>query len=265
MHDNDRFYGIHDFVAAVRLGSFAAAAASRGVTASGVGKSVSRLESRLGTKLLHRTTRRLALTQEGTAYYDMCVQMLDDLEEMESSLATGRQSQHPRLNLAVTFTDRTVNLVDERVDLAVRIGALNNDADLVARRLGTQRLLICAAPSYLARHGAPLRREQLAEHDCIVGWRKQGPPTWLLRTADGGAIAQPIRVRHEFRDGQAMLGAVLAGAGLCQLPTWLIDTHLRSGAMVPVLDDYAGGEMPIHAVWPVTRDLKPNCAPPSTR
>lgn len=284
MHDNDRFDGIHDFVAAVRLGSFAAAAAARGVTASGVGKSVSRLESRLGTKLLHRTTRRLSLTQEGTAYYDLCVQMLDDLDEMESSLATGRQSpagrlrvdlpaafgrlhvlptlldfaaQHPRLNLAVTFTDRTVNLVDEGIDLAVRIGALNNDADLVARRLGTQRLLICAAPSYLARHGAPLRREQLAEHDCIVGWRRQGPPTWLLRAADGGAIVQPIRVRHEFRDGQAMLGAVLAGAGLCQLPTWLIDTHLRSGALVPVLDDYAGGEMPIHAVWPVTRYLKP--------
>jgi DNA-binding transcriptional LysR family regulator len=284
MTDNDRFDGIYDFVAAVRLGSFAAAAAERGVTASGVGKSVTRLESRLGTKLLHRTTRRLALTQEGTAYYDMCVQMLGDLEEMESSLSTGRQSpagrlrvdlpaafgrlhvlptlldfaaQHPRLDLAVTFTDRTVNLVEEGVDLAVRIGALNNDADLVARQLGTQRLLICAAPAYIARHGAPLTREQLGEHDCIIGWRRQGPPAWMLRAPDGDTIAQPIRVRHEFRDGQAMLDAVLAGAGLCQLPTWLIGTHLQSGELVTVLDEHAGGEMPIHAVWPVTRYLKP--------
>lgn len=286
MHDNDRFDGIYDFVAAVRLGSFAAAAAERGVTASGVGKSVSRLEARLGTKLLHRTTRRLALTEEGAAYYDLCVQMLDDLDHMESSLGSGPQApagrlrvdlpaafgrlhvlptlldfaaQNPRLDLAVTFSDRTVNLIEEGIDLSVRIGALNNDADLVARRLGTQRLMICAAPAYLAQHGTPAKREQLEEHDCIIGWRRQGPPTWMLRAGDGSVaeIAQPIRVRHALRDGQAMLDAVLAGAGLCQLPTWLIDAHLQSGALVPVLDEYAGGEMPIHAVWPVTRYLKP--------
>ncbi len=284
MHDNDRFDGIYDFVAAVRLGSFAAAAAERGVTASGVGKSISRLEARLGTKLLHRTTRRLALTQEGTAYHDMCAQMLDDLDELESGLTTGRQTpagrlridlpaafgrlhvhptllalclRHPRIDLSVTFTDRTVNLVEEGIDLAVRIGAMNNDADLVARRLGTQRLLICAAPSYIARHGTPLARDELTKRDCIVGWRRQGPPTWMLKEADGTSIAQPILVRHEIRDGEAILYAALAGAGLCQLPTWLIDAHLESGALVAVLDEYAGSEMPIHAVWPVTRYVKP--------
>ncbi|PIF09226.1 LysR family transcriptional regulator [Janthinobacterium sp. 13] len=284
MHNDDRFDGINDFVMTVKLGSFAAAAAAQGVTASGVGKSVSRLEARLGTKLLHRTTRRLTLTPEGRTYYDMCVQMLEDLEATEHGLIVGQQvptgrlrvdvpaafgrrhilptllalaEQHTGIELAVTFTDRTVNLVEEGIDLAVRIGALNNDADLVARQLGTQRLLICATPSYLARHGTPQVRDDLARHDCIVGWRRQGPAVWLLREADGSSTEQAIRVRHALRDGEAMLAATLAGAGLCQLPTWLIDAHLASGQLVPVLQQHAGGEMPIHAVWPATRYVKP--------
>lgn len=284
MQNGDRFDGIHDFVTAVRLGSFSAAAAELGVTGSGIGKSVSRLEARLGTKLLHRTTRRLTLTQEGTTYYNACVQMLGDLDETESGFSTGHESpagrlridlpaafgrrhvlptllalaaRYPRIDLSVTFTDRTIDLVNEGVDLSVRIGMLNNDGDLVARQLGTQHLLICAAPAYLARHGTPVAREELMQRDCIVGWRRQLPMTWLLKEADGTATEQAIAVKHEFKDGEAMLSAVLAGAGLCQLPTWLIDEHLQSGALVPVLDQYSGGIMPISLVWPKTRYVKP--------
>lgn len=281
MQNHDRFDGINDFVMAVRLGSFSAAAAQLGVTGSSIGKSVSRLEARLGTKLLHRTTRRLTLTQEGTTYFAACTQLLGDLDETESSMTTGQQApegrlridlpaafgrrhvlptllslaaQYPRLDLAVTFTDRTVDLVSEGIDLAVRIGKLNNDADLVARRIGTQRMVICAAPSYVALHGAPREREELATRDCIVIWRLA---TWFLKEPDGTTTHETVHARHAFRDGEAMLNAVLAGAGLCQLPTWLVDEHLQSGALVTVLDQFAGAEMPIHILWPRTRYVKP--------
>jgi DNA-binding transcriptional LysR family regulator len=283
MHSDDRFDGINNFVTVVRLGSFSAAAATLGVTGSGVGKSVSRLEARLGTKLLHRTTRQLTLTQEGTTYYNACLQVLGDLDETESSLSSGLQppagrlrvdlpaafgrrhvlpallalaAQYPRVDLSVTFTERTVDLINEGIDLAVRIGTLGKDADLVARRLGTQHLRICAAPSYLERHGSPIDKDELTQRDCIVGWRHQAPATWLLKECDGTETKQAIGVKHEFRDGEAMLSAVLAGAGLCQLPTWLIDEHLQSGALIPVLGQYAGGEMPIHVIWPRTRYVK---------
>lgn len=284
MHDNDRFDGIYDFVAAVRLGSFAAVAAERGVTASGVGKSVSRLEARLGTKLLHRTTRRLTLTQDGSTYYAVCLQVLDDLDESENGMSTGHQSptgrlrvdlpayfgrrhvmptlialsaKYPRIDLSVTFTERKVNLVDEGVDLAVRIGSLDNDADLVARRLGTQRLVICAAPSYLEKHGVPESKDELTQRDCIVGWRSRQRATWLMRESDGTVLEQPVAGRHEFGDGEAMLAGVLAGCGLCQLPTWLVREQLLSGSLVPVLGQYEGAEMPINLIWPVTRYIKP--------
>lgn len=284
MLSNDRFDGIYDFVATVRLGSFAAVAAEKGVTASGIGKSVTRLEERLGTKLLHRTTRRLTLTQEGATYYAVCLQILDDLGEAENGMASGQQSpagrlrvdlpayfgrrhvlpvlvglieQYPRIDLSVTFTERKVDLVDEGIDLAVRIGELENDADLVARRLGTQSLVICTSPAYLAKKGTPLIKDDLLQWDCIVGVRARKRPTWLLREADGAVTEQPVAGRYEFGDGEAMLAAVLAGCGLCQLPTWLVRDHLLDGSLTTVLTQYDGAEMPIHLIWPVTRYIKP--------
>lgn len=279
-----RFAGLAEFVATARTGSFTAAAASLGVTGSAVGKSVSRLEARLGTKLLHRTTRRLTLTAEGQEYLDACHRILDDLDGVEIGITTGRDTpvgtirlnlpaafgrrhimptllqltaQHRHLDLSVMFTERTANIIDEGIDLAVRIGTLGNDSDLTAKRLGTQRLLICASPAYLAEHGAPITAEDLTQHDCIIGWRRIPRPIWLLKDASGAFVPQEVNVRHEFSDGEALMQAVLAGGGLCQLPTWLIDDHLASHALVPVLERFAGAEMPIHAVWPSSRYLQP--------
>lgn len=280
----DRFSGLTEFVAVMRTGSFAAAAASLGVTGSAVSKSVSRLEARLGTKLLHRTTRRLTLTAEGQEFLDACHRILDDLDGTEIAITSGRDTpvgtlrlhlpaafgrqhvmpvllaltaEHRRLDLSVMFTERTADVVGEGVDLAIRIGTLGNDADLTARRLGTQRLLICASPAYVAAHGAPATPEDLTRRDCIIGWRRIPRPTWLLKDASGAVLPQEVNVRHEFSDGEALVQAVLAGQGLCQLPTWLIGEHLASGALVPVLDEFAGAEMPIHAVWPSSRYLQP--------
>lgn len=284
MSIGNKFDGLTEFAEAVRAGSFSAAAVVLGITASAVGKSVSRLEARLGTKLLHRTTRSLTLTNEGEAYLAACMNVLDELESAEGTIAVGRSVPvgrvridlpgafgrqhvlstlldlsrlHPRLDLSVTFSERLVDIFAEGTDVAVRIGELRDDNGLAARRLGSQRLVICAAPSYLAENGIPLEASELLYRDCIGGMRRDQRMAWLLKSPDGATLPQEVRGRHEFSDGQAMVDAVLAGCGLSQLPTWLVDEHLRSGTLVPVLEDCAGAEMPIHVVWPQSRYMKP--------
>lgn len=280
----NRFDGVAEFAETVRAGSFTAAAMTFGVTASAVGKSVSRLEARLGTKLLHRSTRSLTLTNEGEAYLATCLNILEELESAESTLAVGSSVPvgrvridlpgafgrrhvlphllelsrlHPKLDLSVTFSERMVDILAEGTDLAVRIGELRDDTGLAARRLGAQRLVICASPDYIARHGSPVAPEELLERDCIGGLRRDQKMTWLLKPDDGSLLKQEVRGRHEFTDGEAMVEAVLAGCGLSQFPTWLVAHHLESGALVPVLADFAGAEMPIHLVWPQSRYMKP--------
>jgi len=279
-----RFDGIPEFVETARTGSFTSAAALLDVTASAIGKSVSRLEARIGTKLLHRTTRRLTLTAEGEAYLQSCLTILGELDGAERGLAAGRATPvgrvridlpaafgrrhvmpvltglpvlHGGLDLTVMFTERTSAIVDEGVDLAVRIGALDDDSDLVARRLGTQKLLICAAPKYIEQYGMPQTAVELMQRDCIIGWRRKPRATWLLQSDEGQDRLQEVHARHEFSDGDAMVDATLAGCGLCQLPTWLVAGHLRSGTLVPVLEQFAGSEMPIHAIWPRSSYIQP--------
>lgn len=275
--------GIREFILAAQLQSFTAAALQLGVTSSAVGKSVSRLEKRLGIKLLHRTTRKLSLSSEGEIYLATCLRVMEDLQQTEGSLTTGHVEprgrlridlpaafgrrhiapviielarRHSQLDLAMTFGERTVDLVAEGIDLAVRIGELNDDPDLVARRLGDQYLVICAAPDYLRSHPPVRDKADLLEHDCIIAWRKGLRASWLLQGPDG-VEHQEIRVRHEFGDGEMMLKATLEGRGLCQLPTWLVRDHLVSGELKTVLDDYAGARMPIHVIWPKTRYIQP--------
>lgn len=276
--------GLIEFTSTVQHGSFTAAARQLGMTGSAVGKSVSRLEKRLGTKLFHRTTRRLTLTNEGSEYFDTAARVLGDLEDVEQALAIRREAptgtvrlelpgafgrrhvlpllnelsqRFEQLDFSVMFSERTADIVAEGVDLAVRIGRLEDDADIVASRLGTQRLVICASPAWIARHGRPETPEALMSHDCIVGWQRRDRPRWLLRNAEGHLVAHTVRARHEFSDGEAMVSATLAGAGLCQLPTWLIADELTKGRLTTVLDEYAGAEMPIHVLWPANRYLRP--------
>ncbi|MFG0761434.1 LysR family transcriptional regulator [Aeromonas mytilicola] len=272
----DPFLSVRHFVAVARTGSFTAAALGLGLTGSALSKSIVRLEARLGVKLLHRTTRRVSLTPEGEAYLASCLQAIRVLEEAEQSLASGKQSpsgrvridlpaafgrrhvlpillelagQHPQLDLSVTFNERKVDLIEANIDLVVRIGALEDQADLVARRLGEQRLIICGAPSYLARRGVPLTPDELSRHDCIIDWRAGHRHGWLFSNGAGKTEARDIPVRYEMGDGEAVRAAALAGLGLVQVPTWLVNEQLGSGALVSVLDDHSGGEMPINLLW----------------
>lgn len=279
----DRFAGIREFVAAVDGGSLTAAADTLGVTGSAVGKSISRLEARLGVQLLHRTTRRLDLTTEGEAYLASCRRILDELDEAETLLTTGRRQpigrlrvdlpttfgrrhivpallklaqRHARLDLSITLRDRAVDMVSEGIDLAVRIGMLEDYPDLIARKLGEQRLVICAAPAYLKRHGTPAARADLAKHDCLIGWQRGSRPEWLLSNVAGEAQYYEIPPRHALTDGDALLCACLTGCGLAQLPGWLAREALAEGSLIEVLPEFAT-TMPIHAIWQKTRHLQP--------
>jgi DNA-binding transcriptional LysR family regulator len=281
---DDRFAGIREFVLAIEKGSFTAAAAHLGVTGSAVGKSISRLEARLGVQLLHRTTRRIDPTSEGEAYLLSCRRIMEELDQAEAFLATGHRepigrlridlpttfgrrhivppllalaSRHGRLDLSFLLRDRAADLVAEGIDLAVRIGALGDYPDLVARRLGEQHMVICASPAYLARRGTPVSHADLSRHDCLVGWRRGARPAWLLKDESGTIGPLEVPVRHELPDGDAMIDACLAGCGLAQFPAWLAGDALRAGALTQVLQGLSGGAMPIHAIWQKTWHLQP--------
>ncbi len=281
---DNRFSGIRELVETVDAGSFAAAGLKLGLTGSAVGKVISRLEARLGVQLLHRTTRRLDLTTEGEAYLVSCRRILEELDQTEAFLSTGHQQpigrlrvdlpttfgrrhilpalidlslRHPGLDLSFSFRDRPVDLVSEGIDLALRMGALTDVPDIVARRLGEQRLVICAAPAYLQRKGVPRHPADLTQHDCLVGWRRGTRPTWFLMNAQGRIEPQEVPFRHELADGDALMHACLAGCGLAQLPTWLAGDALRNGTLVQVLQGVSGGAMPIHVVWQKTWHSQP--------
>lgn len=284
MRKTDHLGGITAFVTTAQQGSFTAAAERLGLTKSAVGKSVSRLEDRLGLKLFQRSTRRLSLTPDGERFLNSCQNAIDILEQAEAELtshilqpagrlrvdlpaAFGRQRilpillqitrKYPELALTITFSERFVDLIEEGVDLVIRIGELADSSGLVARRLTTQKLVICASPEYLLAHGEPVTVGELSQHQCVVGFRRSQPLSWLLRDGEGVITRFTPPPTHEFADGDAMLAATLAGCGLSQLPMWLVGQSLESGALREVLPGNSGGEMPISALWPKSRQLLP--------
>lgn len=280
---NEHFDGIREFVTAIDCGSFSAASQELGVTGSAVGKSISRLEKRLGVQLLHRTTRRIDMTTAGETFLATCRRVLAELHEAEALLATGRQQpigrmrvdlpttfgrrhiapallrmaqRYPHLDLSISLQDRPIDLVGEGVDLAVRIGLLDDFTDLVARKLGHQRMTICAAPAYLEQHGMPESINDLAKHNCLVGWQRFGQPGWLIADGGGKTAYMDVRARHELTDGDTLLMASIAGCGLAQLPRWLSMEALATGQLREVLPELSA-TMPIHVIWQKTRHLQP--------
>lgn len=284
MRRTDHLGSITAFVSTAQLGSFTAAAEKLGLTKSAVGKSVSRLEDRLGLKLFQRSTRSLSLTPDGERFLTSCQSAIEILEQAEAELtshtsqpsgqlrvdlpaAFGRQrilpillditQRYPELTLTVTFSERFVDLIEEGIDLVIRIGELTDSSSLVARKLTTQKLVICASPDYLLYRGEPASPDELHQHRCVVGLRRNQPISWLLKGDDGQISRFVPPPTHEFGDGDAMLAATLAGSGLSQLPLWLVGKYLASGELREVLPRYSRGEMSISALWPKSRQLLP--------
>lgn len=276
--------GISAFVHAVETGSFTAAAARMGVSKSATGKSVAHLEERLGVRLLDRTTRRLNLTTEGQSYYQSCQRVLEELDTAEALLASRRQKvsgtlrvnlpisfgrmcvmpvltqvarENPELELDASFADRRVDLVEEGIDLVVRMGDPGDQASLVGRRIGAERSVICAAPAYLRARGCPASVEALAEHDCLAFARDGRPLPWLVSQADGNSRSIAIRARHTVSHGEALKDAAVAGMGLAYLPTWLIVDEIVAGRLDVVPVTTPAQDFAITALWPRSRDLAP--------
>ena len=271
------------FVRVVQAGSFSAAARGLGLTPSAVSKQIARLEDRLGARLLNRTTRRLSVTEVGSAFYERGTRILADMTEAEQAvldlhgaprgtlrvslpLAFGRLhvvplipaflARYPEVRVDLGFNDRFVDLIEEGIDVAVRVGELA-DSSLIVRRLAANRRVVCAAPDYLARHGAPRTPAELSRHNCLTYSYRQMRNDWRFEGPAGQWQTVRVSGNLESNEVEALRTALLASVGLALIPLWLAGPDLESGRVVEVLGDYHVPDSAIHAVYPPGRHLSP--------
>lgn len=279
----DRFAEIKAFCLVASNGGFSAAARQLGVATSSVTRLVDALEQRLGAPLLNRSTRRITLTDSGRNYFEHASQILAALDEADDA-AAGRDAEpagvlriaapvtlalrylapllpelarrYPRLELDLRLSDALSNMVDEAIDVAIRIGHPEQQPNLIARKLAGHRRHIVASPAYLAQHGAPATPDALAAHNCLLFSYGAGRAAWRLRNAD---LATEIEVHGKLQvnNAEMLRQAALSGLGLALLPGWLVQPDLDAGRLVAVLGDYQAnpGEMEvgIYAVYPASR------------
>lgn len=277
----DRLTGISVFVATVDEGSFAAAARRFGLSPAMAGKYVSAIEAELNARLLQRTTRRLSLTDIGQVYYERCKQILEAFDEAnrEASDAHGTArgvlriaapvtfgamhlgdvlakylEAHPHVNIEVSLSDRYVDLLEAGVDVAIRIGRLA-DSGLVARRLAPCRMVICASPGYLERHGTPRSPDDLRHASRLTFSEAVSVGDWTLVDAKRRAHVIGGPCRMAANNTQMLLAAALAGAGIVYGPTFVFGEHIAHGKLVALLPDYHASELTIQAVYPSARHM----------
>jgi DNA-binding transcriptional LysR family regulator len=286
MFSSERLKGIDVFVCVSEYRSFTAAAEKLNLTASAVSKSVARLEKRLGVRLFQRTTRRLSLTDAGAAFHRTCTGVLTDLEEAELSLkhestepqgrvridlpsAFGRaqvlpillqfMQDHPLLIPHVSFSDGFIDPFKEGVDIVVRIGGPHAWPETVGHRLLVrERHSLYASPSYLACHGVPLREGDLEQHQCIAyGWVDGSISPWNIAGEQGAVLRRQVTTSLVVGNGDGLMMAALAGCGIAQLPSWLIEQPLHEGGLVEVLPQLATEGMGIYLAWVKSRQALP--------
>ncbi|MFT3819911.1 MAG: LysR family transcriptional regulator [Rubrivivax sp.] len=272
----DRIATMLIFMRVVETGSFSKAAAELGVTQPTATKAVAEAERRLGARLLHRTTRGVAPTELGGLYYERCKVAAHHFAEAEqvaaegagvaggtlrlnTSVAFGRRvmaplvlrymQEHPALQIDLGLDDRYVNLVEQGVDVAIRMGRLA-DSTLGASYLGTNPWVLVAAPGYLARHGTPEDPGSLSEHACLVYSSVQGDARWLFHGPSGGDQSVPVRGPLRSNNLTTVLAACEAGFGLAVLPRYVARESLQSGRVLALLTAYALPMQEVHAVFP---------------
>ena len=262
------------FVQVVDRGSFSAGARVLGMTPSAVSKLVARLEARLATQLVHRSTRKLQLTPEGQNFYERSVRVLADMDEAERCAAAGAAPRgrvrinasisfghhllmplvprflelHPQVTLDIVLTDRVVDLMDERTDIAIRWGPLP-PSDLVARHLFDTGQAIVASPAYLERYGTPRTPQELEAHNRIGFTYRRSAAGWPL-AVDGRIVEMPVAGSVRAGDGETLSRLVLEGVGLGRLSLYHIQPDIDAGRLVPVLEEFNPRDMtPVHAVY----------------
>ena len=273
----DQFKQISAFVNVASRGSLSAAARVEGVTPAIIGRRLDALEERLGAKLLLRTTRRISLTFEGAAFLEDCQRILRELADAEGAVSLGGirpgghlkvsapagfgrrhvaslimefMTENPDVTVSLDLSDRVVDLVEENVDCAIRIGDLA-DSSLISIRLGEMRRVVVASPDYIARFGVPSAPTFLADHNCLSLRQQRG---WTLRVEDEVRVIK-VGGGFECNDGAVLHDWALAGKGLAWRSLWEVGADIKAGRLVTVLDEFAAPPVGIHAVVPQRRHL----------
>jgi DNA-binding transcriptional LysR family regulator len=274
----DKLDSIRVFVSVARAGGFSAASRLLGLPVATVSRKVAELEASLGVRLLERSTRQVVLTETGRDYCDACQRLIDDLRDADDTAAgeyrrpkgeltvtapTGFGRQHlqpvlidfmrefPEITMRVLLVDRLVNLLDEHIDVAVRINNLP-DSSLVARRVGEIKMVVCGGPGYLERRGTPQHPSELVEHACIA-WASLGPQKAWLFSDDGLETMFPVSVRMTATLPDMVLAAAAADLGLAQVTSYQAEAEVRSGQLAPVLRDFEAAPTAVNLVHPSNR------------
>ena len=272
----DRFTGMTIFVKVVDAGSFAAAARHFGMSAAMVSKHVQTLEEHLGARLLNRTTRRVSATEVGQHFYERCMRILSELEEAErvagdlqttprgllrvtAPVSFGTRqlapaiadylASYPDVSIDLSLDDPYVDLVARHFDLAIRLGALV-DSSLIARKLCTLAMVVCASPGYLEKYGTPREPRDLVFHNCLAYTYANPRSVWTFVDQNGEQNVIRISGRFLANSGDALLALVLRGAGIMLAPDYLVEEELKAGRLIRLLPDYTTPETPVHAVYP---------------
>ncbi|MBA4789951.1 MAG: LysR family transcriptional regulator [Rhizobiales bacterium] len=279
----DQLAAMRAFVRVVEAGNFTRAADLLGIPKPTLTKQVQSLEAHLRTRLLNRTTRRVTVTPDGAAYYERALALLNDLEELDGSMTLSQAaprgrlrvdisaslallvlipampdffSRYPDIQVDLGVTDRSVDLVGENVDCVVRGGDLI-DPSLIARRVGEIHMITVAAPSYLARYGEPAHPMDLEEDFPAVRYFNAGTgrilPLEFIR--DGETLEPAARYMIAVNEGNSYVAAGLAGLGVLQAPSFMVQTHMGTGALVPVLTQWSTDPFPVFVVFPPNRHL----------
>mgnify|MGYP000132328074 CR=1 FL=1 len=275
----NEFSHISTFVAVVESQSASKAAEKLGVAVSAVSRRLKELESELGVQLLQRTTRKMHLTEAGEKFYRRCGRLLEDLEEakQEASNAATELSGtlrigtplsfgvahlspaiaafmhlHPQIKIDLDMSDRRIDLVEEGLDLAIRIGTLE-DSSLMARKLASVRHVVCASPSFWQQHGKPAAPEALTKLPALCYGNLSQPDVWSYRDSDNNKASVKVPIRMQATNGDALVEAAVAGLGVLCEPSFIVHGAVERGVLTPVLTDYQWYSMNIYAVYPQTR------------
>lgn len=272
---SDLFEGIAVFVGVIKAGSFTSAAEKMGHSTSFISKTMTKLEKRLATRLLNRTTRTISLTDSGRAYYERCSQIVIDAENalrainhlQESprgilkvnapvnfgslyllDLLPKFMSLYPEINLELEFNDRMIDVVAEGVDVVIRVGA-NKDSNLVARRFTQSRGVIVASPDYLAKHGIPIEAHELKQHNCIVYSIMPNPTIWDF---EKNKIHTRVKVRSRVlcNSAEIELSMAVQGVGITRLPLFSCESEIKQGNLIELFSDYDHPQLDVYAVYP---------------
>jgi DNA-binding transcriptional LysR family regulator len=269
------------FVEVVDASSFAAAARRLGMSPAMVSTHIQSLEARLGVRLLNRTTRRVSVTEAGQSYYERCLRILAEIDEAEraagdlqaaprgvlrvtASVSCGSRflgpviadylAAYPDVSVELNLDDRYVDIVEQRYDLAVRIGHLA-DSSLIARKLGSVASVLCASPEYLQTHGIPAMPSDLAGHNCLIYTYGSRQSLWRFFDPSGNEDVVRISGRFLSNNGDALLSLALKNAGVLFVPQYIVEKPLREGRLVRLLSKYTTPQTPVNAVYPHTQYL----------